>query len=353
MEPLLKNTIPPFIEVILKGYGQTLICPNCITGVFVLLAIFFISPQTCLLTFIGASFSTLTARLIGARPLHIHSGCYGFNGIVLGIAWPWFIKLNATSIMILVLFSAISSVLLKYLIDQSSRTRFHLPIFSIPSVILIWLIFILLLFVPSWELLKGPDQRIIEYVRDYQCHVLRLDNKQWTNLTLNMYWDTFKIHLWIIILLTVGIFRHSRVSAAIAVTTVLLTIIMVHATGGISEFRYIDIYLYNTVPCGLALGGNFLVFNRKVCLMTLCTIVLIIGTVYIGLHILQFPIFVAAFNLFTIMSIWLVKNNILKKAHGFYAVPMELIFSPESAMNWQKGEIYAQNFWKEIERSWS
>lgn len=352
-ECLPREKIYPFMDTIFKGYGQLFICSNRMTGLFIFLAILFISAESCLLTIIGAAASLLTARLIGARPSHIHFGCYGFNGVVLGIAWPWYIKLNAISVMMLFFLSAASTVLLKYCIDKSARSRSNLPVFSLPPLIVVWLVYILAACVPSWKPLMGPDPIISEYIQTYESSVLRLYNKPWTNLTIGMYLDTFKIHLLVIAFLAIGIFRHSRVSAAVAATATTVTLALVYLIKGINGFGHIDTYLYNTVPCALALGGAFLVLNRQVGLLILVNVVVIVFTVYAGLSHFQFPLFIAPFNFFTILSIWLVKKGILKKEHGFYAVPMELIFSPETAEHWRKGEIYAQNYWRGIEQSWA
>ena len=170
---------------------------------------------------------------------------------------------------------------------------------------------------------------------------------------MSMYLDTFKIHILVIAFIAIGIFRHSRISAVVAIATTIVTLALVYFIKGINGFGHIETYLYNTVPCGLALGGAFLVLNRQVWLLVLVNVIFIIFTVYVGLAISPFLLFVAPFNFFTILSIWLVKKGILKKEQGFYTVPMELIFSPETAEHWRQGEIYAQNYWKDIERSWS
>ncbi len=342
-----------FIGVVLKGYGQTLFCLNRMMGFFIFLVIFLISPQICLLTIIGASASTLAARVMNVRCAYFHSGCYGFNGVVLGIAWPCFLKINAVSIMMLFFLSWGSSVILKCLMDHSSRTRTNVPVFTVPSLVLVWLMYILVLYVPSLKALQGPEQYITEYIQGFQSNILRLYDKQWTDLTIGIYLETFKVHLMVMLFICIGIYRHSRLSLAVAIVTTAMSVVLVAGIGGLNELGNIDEYLYNTVPCGMALGGIFVVLNRKVWLMIVCNLVFIVYTVYLGKHFTDFPIFVAPFNFFTILSIWLIKKGILTKKSGFYAVPMDLVYSPESAVQWREGEIYAQNFWKDIERSWA
>jgi hypothetical protein len=62
------------------------------------------------------------------------------------------------------------------------------------------------------------------------------------------------------------------------------------------------------------------------------------------------PIFVAPFNFVTILFLWLVKSNHLKKDQGFLAVPMEFVSTPEFALSWYKGELYADNYWRQLEK---
>jgi urea transporter len=150
-------------------------------------------------------------------------------------------------------------------------------------------------------------------------------------------------------MILLGIRMHSRIAALVSLFGFLLTIPLVYSLGTSREFLNFEFYLYNAVPCSIALGGTFLVFNRKVFLFTILCEICVITATFIGLRFLTLPVFVAPFNLFTILFIWLVKSGILKRNQGFFAIPMEFISTPEFGLSWYQGELYAADYWKSID----
>lgn len=317
---LLRNRDRPyfrylyFLDVILKGYGQVLVCLNPLTGLLLAVAIFYLSGTIGLLTLLGVVSSTLTAFALRAKYHHVNAGVYGFNGVILGIAWLWFFKLNVLSGVLFVLAACLSSVLMKLGMYVSSRTRTNLPVLSVPCVVLIWLALALARrFIPSGDL-AGPDS------------------------------ITFQ-HIIVLSLIFLGILAHSRISAMFSLTAFLTAAVMVYLLGGVGEFKDFDLYLYNAVPLGLALGGTFLALNRKVFLFTVFGVIVVVWLVFMGMRYFPLPVFIAPFNFTAILFIWLVKARILKREQGFYAVPMELVFTPESGLKWYKGELYAEIYW--------
>lgn len=341
-----------FLDIVLKGYGQILLCSNATTGLSLLLTLLFLSPQVGLLTMVGVAASTLAARVMKVNLPYLHSGCYGFNGVVLGIAWPFLFQINVLTVMMFFFIAWGSSVLLDYLMGRSFRTADNLPVFSIPSLVLMWLMYVLVVYIPSFQMWQGPAASMVSYREDFQCQVLSLYNKQWTPAVLMMYGETFKTHVLMAALLATGIGQHSRLSAFVGIAATVVTVVAVLGIGGLNEIGNIDEYLFNTVPCALVLGGVFVCLNRQVWVMIMVNLVVMVYVIYHVIHATDFPIFVLPFNLFTIFSLWLIKANVLTSKDGFYAVPMDLIFNPKSAERWRDSEIYAQNFWKDIEHSW-
>lgn len=337
------NKLLSLLDTFLKGYGQVLICLNPLSGLSLAIALIYLSTKIFLLTLLGTLSSTLTAFLIRARTQHIRAGVYGFNGVVLGIAWLWFLKLDAFSVILLVIAGALSTLIMKLFIDMNSRTRVNLPVFSLPSVLLLWLVFILLPLLHKGSL--GPDQYILNYLNTYRAYVITLNSRFLSIL----FWETFYRQITIAFILLLGITLHSRISALFYLLALILTLIMTYALRGRAEFLNIDFYLYNTIPTSIALGGTFLVLNRKTFFFTLSALIAVMLTVFIGIRVFPLPVFVAPFNFLVILFIWLVKANILKRHQGFSPVPMELILSPEFALGWFKGEEYAAKYWRSIE----
>ena len=336
-----------FIDSVLKGYGQVLVCLNPFTGFFLSVAILSLSPPVWFLTLVGVLSGTLTAGVIKAKPLHIEAGVYGFNGCVLGIAWLWFLRMNTASVLLLVFFSSCSAVLNKFLIDKSLKTRTNLPVFSIPALLLIWVICLLLNKSAVLNGLSGPDWRIVGYWRGVEYHTEAFQRGfSFGSIFEGLYRDILAAFF-----VTFAIRVHSRVSVGCCLYAFLLASILVIFLGGMGEFKNIEFYMYNVIPSVVAIGGTFLVLNRKVFITMTFAVVMIVACTFFALRFFPFPAFVAPFNLVTIFSIWLVKSGFLNRKQGFFAVPMDLVSTPEFGLEWQKGELYAQNYWQEVKIS--
>lgn len=333
-----KNRVLRFINIILKGYSQVLVCPNPLVGLFLFSSIFYLSKTICLLTLIGGTVSTITAFFLRTRIFHIHAGVYGFNGVILGVAWLWFFKISTGAVFLLVIVAAVSSLIMKTLTALSGRTKVNLPVFSIPAVILIWIVVVSL---QGW---LGEDRIISRYIQSYSYNLFDLK----THFSLDIFLKTFYRHMTAISIILAGIAVHSRRTALISVFAFAQTLILVYCLGKAPEFQYFDLYLYNTIPCAIALAGTFLVFNKRVFLLTILGVGLVVLTTFAGIRYLTVPVFVVPFNFITIFLIWLVKNGVLKKTQGFKAVPMDMVCSPESGLKWQELELYAENYWKNI-----
>lgn len=342
----LKNNLVHFRDALFKGYGQVLICLNPLTGILFSFTIFFVSKTVFLLSLLGVFFATLTAILIKAKSSHIETGVYGFNGVILGLAWPWFLNIHFASILLFIFFVCLSSVIIKGLIYQSSRQRSNLPFLSVPAIIIIWFVSLLFPISPILKNFQGPDRGVIEYLNTFQANFSILSSDfSWPQLL-----STFHLHILVVIFIFLAIGIHSRLSLLLAVSSFLITILTVFILGGPLEFQNIDFYFYNAIPSAIALGGVFLVLTRPVFLLTCLGVLLINLMVFWGMSKFPLPIFVLPFNLITIIFIWLVKAGFLKREQEFAATPMDLVSSPEIGLQWLKGEIYAQNYWRAFEK---
>ncbi len=349
-EFLPRDKFLPHLQVLLKGYGQVLICPNQLTGFLLSVAIFVISREVWFLTVLGVMASTATAIHLKVRPFHINSGVYGFNGVVLGVAWAWFFNLNFISLLLFIFAAALSSVMMKAMSDFNARTIANLPVFSIPSLLLLLLLSSLSNhFFPSssW---RGPDERMIEYFRNFNASIITLSNKQWTWETIKIFLQAFSNHMMAFFIIMIAVFYHSSLSFFVVSVATLINIILIFFLGGVHEFGMLELYIYNSIPTVLALGGIFIVINKHVCVLTFLGCLGAVLLTYLGIHYLPFPTFVIPFNAVTIFIIWLVKSNRLKRKDGFYAVPMELVYSPEFGLEWYRGEVFADHYWRDLEK---
>ena len=221
-----------------------------------------------------------------------------------------------------------------------------MPFLSVPSIVTIWFIVLLFPICPILKNLQGPDGGIVEYLNVLQANFSILSS----HFSSAQFLKTFHYHILVIIFIFLAISVHSRLSLLLAFISFLMTILTVFILGGMPEFENIEFYFYNSIPCGIALGGTFLVLTRPVFLLTCLGIIVINLMVFWGMRNLPLPIFVFPFNFITIFFIGLVKSGFLKKEQEFYGTPMDLVSSPETGLQWLKGEIYAQNYWRAFEK---
>ncbi len=351
-EDLPKDKSLPLVQILLKGYGQVMMCSNATTGAYLFLAMLLVSYQIALLSLIGVFISSMTAYLLWARPFHVNSGLYGYNGAVLGIAWPWLFPLTPLSIIIFLVLSSLSSVILKFLTERSIRTRINLPVLTTPALILVWLVFFIIQIFPQFHELPGPDKIIVRYTTDFNSNLIALLGKEWTWNNVAWGLKIFQKHLLVFVLILCGVYKHSRISTMVILVSTLFTCLLVYLAGGLLALGMIDEYFYNAVPCAAALSGVLLVYNRSTIFLSLAAVVIVVGVVYLGIHFAPFPVFIAPFNLVILSLYFLVKQRILNRARGFYAVPTELIYNPETGLGWLQGEIFAKNFWEDVEKRW-
>ena len=344
---LARNKSLRFLDVLLKGYGQVLICLNPVTGLLLFLAIFYVSRTIWLLTLVGIVSSNLMACLLHAKTSHVRAGVYGFNGVVLGIAWLWFMRLDALSVVLLALGAALSSALMKFSTDRNEGTTTNLPVLSVPSLIVVWgLLVVLQAFFAHSDFL-GPDRCIQEYLRGYEV----IASSPSRPLAIHVFFRFFSKYILTALVILAGVRVHSRLSSLLFAYFLGITVLAIFCLGGFAEFKSLEFYLYNAVPCGIALGGTFLVLNRQVFLAATAGVLLTIVLTFLGMRYFPLPAFIAPFNLVVIGFLWLVKSGMLRREDGFCAVPAELVSSAEFGLEWHKGELYAQDYWNKVEQS--
>ncbi len=336
-----------FLDVLLKGYGQVLLCLNPLTGLMLFLAIFYLSPTICFLTLVGIVSSTLMAYLLRAKSAHIRAGLYGFNGVVLGIAWLWFMRMDTLSLVLLALGAALSSAMMKFFTGRNEGTTTDLPVLSVPALIVIWLLFLFLETFLAHADLVGPDRCIREYLQGYEV----IYSSPSRDLAIHVFFRFFSKYILTALIVLAGVRVHSRVASLLFAYFFGITVLAILGLGGFAELKNLEFYLYNAVPCGIALGGTMLVLNRHVFLLAIAGVLLTIVLTFLGMRYFPLPAFVAPFNLIVIVFLWLVKSGRLGRRHGFCAVPAQLVSTPELGLEWHKGELYAQDYWKKMEQS--
>lgn len=123
------------MKTLLKGIGQVMLQNNAVTGLLFLIGIFYNSWLMGLGALLGVVVSTLTALLLRYPRENIKDGLYGFNGTLVGIAVLFFFQANVVSIILIVVGSALSSVIM-YVMHEKK-----LYPFTFPFVLSTWALF--------------------------------------------------------------------------------------------------------------------------------------------------------------------------------------------------------------------
>ena len=104
-----------------RGIGQVMFQNNALSGLLMLVGIFFNSWQMGVLAVFGNAIGSLTAYLSHYQHDDIKNGLYGFNGTLVGIAVGVFLELSIGSLILLVVAAACSTWIAGFLtVDDCS-----------------------------------------------------------------------------------------------------------------------------------------------------------------------------------------------------------------------------------------
>lgn len=129
--PLARAVV--FADSVLRGIGQVMLQDNAYTGLLFLIGVCWNSTLLGLAVLVGATASTATACLLGMDRAQIRSGCYGFNGALLGVALLYFLIPNPLTWGYVLVGAACSTVLMAALTRWLARGQ--LPAFTAPFVV--------------------------------------------------------------------------------------------------------------------------------------------------------------------------------------------------------------------------
>lgn len=138
-----------FAHIILRGIGQVMFQNNIYSGLLFLIGIFYNSWLLGLAALFGTLISTVTAEILKYDKAEIQNGIYGFNAALTGIAILCFFELNMISISVLIMASALSTVIMNFLKKLLSP-------FTAPFVLVTWAAIYLLLLLFKLPLLPLP-----------------------------------------------------------------------------------------------------------------------------------------------------------------------------------------------------
>lgn len=286
------NIQPPqgmaFIRTMLKGAGQVMFQGNTMTGLFFLLGIFWGAiaegrPSVMIGALVGLITSTLTGYLLNQPANDGKEGLWGFNGILVGCAFPTFLGNTPQMWFALILCAALTTWV---------RTGFNNVMapwktnsFTFPFVFCTWI------FLLASRMLQGmPPESLSapELTQHWDAHVeLSLE-------TILIYWlkgisQVFLINSWVTgILFLIGLYLSNKWAAlwaSIGSMVSLLTVLYFHGAG---NDIVNGLYGFSPVLTAIALGCTFYRPNLRTAIWALLG-VLVTVFVQAGMDILMLP----------------------------------------------------------------
>ena len=277
-----------FIRTMLKGAGQVMFQGNTMTGLFFLLGILWGAiaegrPSVMIGALVGLITSTLTGYLLNQPANDGKEGLWGFNGILVGCAFPTFLGNTPQMWFALILCAALTTWV---------RTGFNNVMapwktnsFTFPFVFCTWI------FLLASRMLQGMPAESLsapELTQHWDAHVeLSLG-------TILIYWlkgisQVFLINSWVTgILFLIGLYLSNKWAAlwaSIGSMVSLLTVLYFHGAG---NDIVNGLYGFSPVLTAIALGCTFYRPNLRTAIWALLG-VLVTVFVQAGMDILMLP----------------------------------------------------------------
>ncbi len=130
-----KGDVYQFIIASVKGISQIVLIENVITGLIILAAITVASFFLGMITFLSVVIGTLVAIIGGADKKAIHSGLFGYNSALTGLALALFLT-GPYNWIIALIGAGLASIVTAALMHMIKRTT--IPILTFPFVIITW-----------------------------------------------------------------------------------------------------------------------------------------------------------------------------------------------------------------------
>lgn len=246
-----------FIKVLLKGAGQVMFQNNIWTGIFFLLgitmgAVAANSPALAIGAIVGLIVSTATGYMLNLPHDEGEQGLWGFNGILVGCAFPTFFGNTFLMWVTLVLCAAMTTWLRTGL--NNILNSWKVNSLTMPFIIATW---IFLFAAHSFDGIWGEHMAIPSLIKDFSpeinTHISNLIDDWLKNIS-----QVFLINSWLAgLLFLIGLFLSSMWAAfwAAMSSAIALAVAIIFQASGIEITN--GLYGFSAVLTGIALGCTF------------------------------------------------------------------------------------------------
>jgi urea transporter len=247
-----------FLDINLRGIGQVMFQNNPLTGILFLAAIAWGSyaagvPQVTIAGVLAVVVSNLTAQWLRVDDEALHSGLYGFNGILVGLALATFLAPGPLLWAYVILGAAVSVVVM---LATTNVVRPWGGALTFPFVLTTWL---LLLATYGFSGLAGtalPSGAVVRAFQPYRANPLQL-----VELVQGVFLSISQVFLkasGVVALLLLGGLAVSSLAAAVfALGGSILAVLTAHLFGAESDLITGGLLGFSPVLTAIALGTVF------------------------------------------------------------------------------------------------
>jgi urea transporter len=247
-----------FLDINLRSTGQVMFQDNPLTGILFLAAIAWGSyaagvPRVAIAGVLAVVVSNLTAQWLRVDKEPLHSGLYGFNGILVGLALATFLAPNALMWGYVVLGAVVSVIVM---LATTNVVKPWGSALTFPFVLTTWL---LLLATYGFSGLVGtalPSGSVVTAFQPYEASPLKLiDLLQGVLQSISQVF--LKASGVAALLLLVGLTVNSVAAAAFALAGAILAVLTAHLFGAESDLITGGLLGFSPVLTAIALGTVF------------------------------------------------------------------------------------------------
>jgi urea transporter len=252
------SRIVRFVDINLRGTGQVMFQNNPLSGILFLAAIGWGSyaagaPRVAIAGLLAVVVATLTAQWLRVDEASLHSGLYGYNGILVGLALATFLAPGALMWVYVVLGAAVSVVVM---LGTANAVKPWGSALTFPFVLTTWL---LLLATYGFSGLAGaalPAGNVVTAFQPYEASPLKLIDLV-HGMLLSISQVFLKGSVVAALLLIAGLAVNSLAAAAFAVAAAVLAVLTAHLFGAESELITGGLLGFSPVLTAIALGTVF------------------------------------------------------------------------------------------------
>lgn len=239
-----------FWRAVLSGASQVLYCNSTTTGGWLLLAVALLEPTAALAALLGLLVATAMAHTLRWNQSLLAHGLFGYNGAMVGLAWPALFPLPSPGFLLVVPAAMAATWLQGRMLP--SFTRRDLPVLALPFVLVIWTASLLFTVIGRMRLpwiiapeIVGPEAG-------------------WLNLTLReqvLFLGAQSLPG--VFAAGVGLWKTSRATFGVALFGLLIGLGASLTLGGLRGGLWVGAYVYTAVPLALGIAGVFFPLNAR------------------------------------------------------------------------------------------